>query len=335
MTAMNMAKHRNNPNFAFWKMLKEGYDHFSATHQEPKVAVCEKRYVFDAAPPDDSTKPLSFNPKGACPAYQIDKTIADAVHEERRQEQLKMAQYIASGVATVPSRAGADGGMNPVFLAKLSPSSNSDNNGRIFELTGTTPVSASTVPGALPRTPNRGNVTLAKLQTPEPSEPAVLAKVPLPHPAPQPKQGEASPEQSKPTLIAGLIGNLFGGSKAEAMPHLPASEKQATALRGANTELVVKPNRATQVRTTSAPAHTASAPLHTASAAVAPSPKPGDTAPKTVAPNISTPASTPPMQQAAWTEAPRTRESETPASDNGLLSGAQPVVPVGSFSSFR
>ena len=49
MTALNMAKHRNNPNFAFWKMLKEGYDNFEATKQEPKVAVCEKRYVFDPA----------------------------------------------------------------------------------------------------------------------------------------------------------------------------------------------------------------------------------------------------------------------------------------------
>ena len=56
MTALNMAKHRNNPNFAFWKMIKEGYDHFEATHQEPKVAVCEKRYVFDAAPPDNASQ---------------------------------------------------------------------------------------------------------------------------------------------------------------------------------------------------------------------------------------------------------------------------------------
>ena len=56
MTALNMAKHRNNPNFAFWKMLKEGYDHFDATHQEPKVAVCDKHYVFDAAAPDDFDK---------------------------------------------------------------------------------------------------------------------------------------------------------------------------------------------------------------------------------------------------------------------------------------
>jgi murein L,D-transpeptidase YafK len=56
MTALNMARHRNNPNFAFWKMLKEGYDDFEATHQEPKVAVCEKRYVFDAAAPEGSTR---------------------------------------------------------------------------------------------------------------------------------------------------------------------------------------------------------------------------------------------------------------------------------------
>ncbi|MBI3703928.1 MAG: murein L,D-transpeptidase, partial [Rhizobiales bacterium] len=64
MTALNMAKHRNNPNYAFWKMLKEGHDHFEATHQEPKVAVCEKRYVFDAATPENASKPLSFNSKG-------------------------------------------------------------------------------------------------------------------------------------------------------------------------------------------------------------------------------------------------------------------------------
>ena len=52
MTPLNMAKHRDNPNFAFWKMLKEGYDNFNATHREPKVAVCDRRYVFDAAAPD-------------------------------------------------------------------------------------------------------------------------------------------------------------------------------------------------------------------------------------------------------------------------------------------
>src|SRR5216683_2153495 len=53
MTALNMARHRNNPNMPFWKMIKEGYDHFEVTRQEPKVEFCEKKYVFDAAKPPD------------------------------------------------------------------------------------------------------------------------------------------------------------------------------------------------------------------------------------------------------------------------------------------
>src|ERR1700723_1010051 len=48
MTPINMAKHRNSPHMAFWKMLKQGYDHFEVTRLEPKVEVCEKRYVFNA-----------------------------------------------------------------------------------------------------------------------------------------------------------------------------------------------------------------------------------------------------------------------------------------------
>ena len=105
--------------FAFWKMLKEGYDHFEATQQEPKVAVCEKRYVFDAAAPENASRPLAFNPRAACPAYQLDKNVADAVLDHRRQEQFQMAEYIARDVAVVPPRNGIDGGMNPVFAAKL------------------------------------------------------------------------------------------------------------------------------------------------------------------------------------------------------------------------
>ncbi len=51
MTAKNLARHRNNPNMAFWKTLKEGHDHFAVTKAEPKVDVCEKRYVFNAVSP--------------------------------------------------------------------------------------------------------------------------------------------------------------------------------------------------------------------------------------------------------------------------------------------
>ena len=48
MTPANLARHRTNPNMAFWLMIKIGNDHFEATHLEPKVEVCNRRYVFDA-----------------------------------------------------------------------------------------------------------------------------------------------------------------------------------------------------------------------------------------------------------------------------------------------
>ena len=65
MTPQNMAKHRNNPNIAFWKMLKKGNDHFEVTRPEPKVDVCEKRYVFDAQSPQRPRRCRSARPASA------------------------------------------------------------------------------------------------------------------------------------------------------------------------------------------------------------------------------------------------------------------------------
>ena len=61
MTPENFARHRNSPHLAFWKMLKRGNDHFETTKLEPKVNVCEKRYVFDAYERIDPLRPLSFS----------------------------------------------------------------------------------------------------------------------------------------------------------------------------------------------------------------------------------------------------------------------------------
>jgi len=63
MTAANMARYRNDPNYEFWKMLKVGYDYFEVTKVPPKVDVCEKRYVFNQVPVDGQ----AFSPAGACP----------------------------------------------------------------------------------------------------------------------------------------------------------------------------------------------------------------------------------------------------------------------------
>jgi murein L,D-transpeptidase YafK len=51
LTPANLARHRNSPNLPFWKMLKVGNDHFETTQREPRVDVCNRRYVFDAQPP--------------------------------------------------------------------------------------------------------------------------------------------------------------------------------------------------------------------------------------------------------------------------------------------
>ncbi len=168
------------------------------------------------------------------------------------------------------------------------------------------------------------------------SEPVVVASVPMPRSAPQPKQGEAPAPQ--PTTIAGLFGNLFGGSKAQAAASAPSPEKEPAAGRSANTDLAAKPKQAAPVRTASA---TASAPVQTASAPAWPAPKPSDAAPKAVAETARAPA-WPAPSQPAKPEPPRAQQPEIrtaystpPASNNGLLAGAQPVVPAGTFNGFR
>ena len=233
MTALNMAKHRNNPNFAFWKMLKDGYDSFEATRQEPKVAVCDKHYVFDAAAPENSTRPLNFSPRGKCPAYRLDPAVADAVLDHRRQEQVQMANYIAHDIAVVPFRVG-DGGMNPVFEAKLSV----DNKGQVYLVAGNT-----TVPGALPRTSNPRAVIA---ETPQPREgPAKPLDAPLAEPkavaksepAPTPRVQQARKDDKSPAEMRTAYSSPppanNNGLLSGAQPMVPADsfENRWAALR--------------------------------------------------------------------------------------------------------
>jgi len=336
MTAMNMARHRDNPNFAFWKMIKEGYDHFEATHQEPKVAVCEKRYVFDAAAPGNSSRPLSFNARGACPVFQLDPTIATAVLDYRRQEQFQMAQLIAQDVPVVPSRTGIDGGMNPVFEAKLAARNGFDAEGRVIQVSG------SDAPGALPRSLKPIVLANTVPQATPRVQPAVYT-VPVPQPAPQPKEGEAPllQQQQQPTTFADLFGGLFGGSQTQPEPAAapaPPAESEPVALRGTETaDTATKPKRAAPIRTASAPPIV----LHA---------RPHETAPPRKPEAVATraPAAPAPVQQAREEPAPpavqqvreepaqpapeqmRTAFSASPSSDK-VMKGAQPVVPANSF----
>ena len=118
LTPANLARHRTNPHMAFWKMLKIGNDHFETTHLEPKVDVCDRRYVFDAQPPPNSPDPLVFNPTGKCPAFVVNPKIARPALEKQRADELEYAQLVKDDVPVAPVYSGLDGGMNKAFLAQ-------------------------------------------------------------------------------------------------------------------------------------------------------------------------------------------------------------------------
>ena len=120
MTPANFAHHRTNPNMPFWKMIKEGNDHFEVTHLEPKVDVCDRRYVFDAQPPPaKSAKPLVFTPTGRCPAYVVAQDIAEPVQAKQQNDEVQYAR-LSKIMPPAPIRTGLDGGMNRVFLAQTN-----------------------------------------------------------------------------------------------------------------------------------------------------------------------------------------------------------------------
>jgi murein L,D-transpeptidase YafK len=126
MTPANMARHRSSPHMAFWQMLKQGYDHFEVTRYEPKVDVCERRYVFNA---ESNGR---FSAADRCPAYRVPEQIATLVREKQRRDDVQTAELINRGTPVAASRAGVDGGMNKVFLAAIRKKSDFiDSDGRI------------------------------------------------------------------------------------------------------------------------------------------------------------------------------------------------------------
>ena len=116
MTPKNMARHRNNPNMAFWRMLKEGNDHFEVTREEPKVDVCDRRYVFNAIP-FDPMQPFSAQQK--CPVFDQPIEVSEAVKAKRDTDNKEYADLVKHGTPTAPLNEFKDGGMNPVFASRF------------------------------------------------------------------------------------------------------------------------------------------------------------------------------------------------------------------------
>jgi hypothetical protein len=143
MTPLNMAKHRNSTHLDFWKALKEGYDHFEVTRKEPKVAVCDKHYVFDA---QSSGK---FNPVDPCPAFKVPQPIASAVHNKQHRDEIETTQLIGRGIPAALATNSGEGGMNPVFVSALR--SNGGPGTAIRTASGTIPARVHPPSDALPQ----------------------------------------------------------------------------------------------------------------------------------------------------------------------------------------
>ena len=135
MTRANMRKHKSYKWQSFWRGLKKGYDHFEATRQPAKVAVCEKQYKVNVK--FIGTR-LNVDPKGPCPAYEMrpkqiwagatgtmvsDARYIRAVGPKRRLQNGRLIAYSRPGGAT-----GYGLLRVPTFGFKTSPSMSSSQS---------------------------------------------------------------------------------------------------------------------------------------------------------------------------------------------------------------
>ena len=177
MNPTNMARHRSNPNMAFWKMLKEGNDAFEVTKQEVKVNFCEKKYVFDAERAAGATRDPVFSASAKCPPYSVPEDVAQAIQDKQRDDELKTAQLVTRGTPAARSRANIDGGMHPVFASKLPDGDSAIDKDVTDYAIAANQRAPGTVPGhatlPLPKNPD-GTVTTVASFSPDTSAPVAV-----------------------------------------------------------------------------------------------------------------------------------------------------------------
>ncbi|MAW87962.1 MAG: hypothetical protein CMJ42_15700 [Phyllobacteriaceae bacterium] len=96
MTPANMARYKDDPNIGFWRMLKEGYDHFELTKVPPKVDVCGRRYVFNQTPAEGQ----SFRGGNApCPQMSQPDSLRMAYDALKRDHDEAFSALLSNGEA--------------------------------------------------------------------------------------------------------------------------------------------------------------------------------------------------------------------------------------------
>jgi murein L,D-transpeptidase YafK len=289
MTPINMAKHRNNPNMPFWKMIKEGWDHFEITRQEPKVDFCEKKYVFDAIKAPNATRDPVFDASAKCPAYAIPDELADATREREQQDAAETAKLISKGTPVARLNTGIDGGMNKIFAARV-PEGNTGlsegGDGQSLSL-----LSMARAPGTIPSTVNPPRAPSDNLLLGPPQEPKIAAAAAAPAAGPT-RVANAAPNAQSDGFFSNLARKVGIGGTADATastastaPPPPAKPKVIEAKRSEPPHPAAAPKAETK-QAAAKPALKPSA-SDTASAAPAPAPAAKDSLVAGSAPIVS------------------------------------------------
>jgi hypothetical protein len=328
MTSANLARHRNNPNLAFWRMIKQGNDLFEVTRQEPKIDVCDKHYVFDAEPPPGSAAPLSFNPKGRCPAYVLPEDVAAALKEKQDNDEREFASLAAHGAPTVAVRTGTDGGTNPVFAAQLKPDM-VDRDGR---MRGQTPAEPQTAAVAAPNAAAASDAGGKAVFSTASSESR-------PAPAPAPDTTGSNNANNPLAQMSSTVSKWVGwpnqnqnqdppppdAPQAAPVPKPKAKPVQTAAIPGQAQHSPVRATQPTTERSRDQMADVQSAAPTRSSASTG--------WPEPAAPSAPTRSAAAPSPSAQPASAPSGSTQSAISAPTGVMSGSQPTIQSSSFNS--
>lgn len=204
MTAENMARHRDNPNYAFWEMLKVGYDHFELTKTPPKVDVCNKEYIFNQVPTEPDAV---FDAAAACPATSTPQSLQVAYQTYVQDYEAAFQEALEKQTGQRPGRSGS--------LSRLLPA-NQSSPASVAAATATT---ATTV---VPAAASPAVIAPATAGATVPVQPAQPAAVPVPTEASAPAASAPMTTTALPVPAANPLGTST--SLYAAPPPAPAQQ---------------------------------------------------------------------------------------------------------------
>jgi murein L,D-transpeptidase YafK len=295
MTPLNLARHRNSPHMAFWKMIKEGNDHFEVTLQEPKVDFCEKKYVFNGVKAPDARREPVFEASAKCPAYVVPEEVAQAVQEKEEADQAEFAKLVARGTPVAQINTGIDGGMHRVFAARVPGGSTGLSEGG----SGLALLTLDKAPGTIPAgvNPPRGPVTA-------PDQPLAASLAPA-----------SSPATTASSTRVAAVAPAAQNTESEGFF---SSLARKVGLSSASADATAAPTQQT-------------APARPKTADAKP-PRPEASIPKPSKSDTKQAAAKPPLKPAVADTSAADTPAATPAAPN-LVAGAQPIVSANSFES--